>query len=335
MKVLICDDDYEQLQLLNRYVQKQGHTTVICSRGMDAWSYLKAGEFDVVITDWRMPILDGLELCRRIRRQSKDTYTYVVLLTAMDAMSDLKDAMLAGADDYIRKPLEREELEARLIAAQRICSVYETLFSRQKELAKLNEVIRKQARTDPLTKLFNRMQLKEDLASIACRSDRYDILHAFLLLDIDEFKRYNDHYGHLSGDDLLVRVSDSLRSQMRSGDSVYRYGGEEFLVVLYGQDEGGMVLAAQRIRRAIEAMNIPHEKSILRKLTISIGASLHERGKHPLETLRAADRALYSAKSAGRNCVRVWSRTSTNSGVILPAGSFESPEMPETPAETH
>jgi DNA-binding response OmpR family regulator len=130
MKILLCDDDSDQLALINRYVQRLGHRTVLASNGSDAWSQLSTGEFDLVITDWLMPGPDGLELCRRVRQRGTGPYTYLIVLTAFGESSDLSRTVRAVADDYIQKPVRDDELEVRLIAAQRECEIYAALAGR-------------------------------------------------------------------------------------------------------------------------------------------------------------------------------------------------------------
>ncbi|MBL4632421.1 MAG: diguanylate cyclase [Kofleriaceae bacterium] len=301
MRLLLCDDDPDQLQLLNRYVRRLGHTTVLAANGSDAWAHLNAGEFDVVITDWLMPRPDGLELCRRIRKKQFEPYTYIILLTALGDSCDLARTMRAGADDYIRKPLRSEELEARLIAAERVCSVYAKLARRQQELVLLNRQVREQARTDPLTQLSNRLRLQEDLVALSCRAERYGMSHSILLADIDYFKGYNDRYGHPKGDKVLRRVADTIGAQMRASDMLYRCGGEEFLAISCSQDASGALRGAQRVQEAVTNLAIEHLGSPFGIVTISIGVAAHQPSACPEETICKADEALYRAKQAGRN----------------------------------
>lgn len=301
MRILLCDDDSDQLELINRHVQRMGHTTVLASNGSEAWSYLSDVEFDVVITDWFMPGPDGLELCRRVRNRGPGPYTYLIVLTALGETCDLSRTMRAGADDYIQKPLRCDELEARLIAAQRVCDVYASLAKRQCELVLLNKRVREQARTDPLTELSNRLRLIEDLDALACRADRYGTSHAFVLADIDHFKLYNDHYGHLEGDEVLRRIARTLRMAMRASDVAYRYGGEEFLAILSGQGPADVLRGVERIQSSIEKLGIEHRKSPFGVVTTSVGVAIHEPGANPNDTIDRADTALYRAKEAGRN----------------------------------
>ena len=195
----------------------------------------------------------------------------------------------------------------RLIAAYRVTDLHRRLAQQRDELAKLNRRLFEQSREDPLTHLGNRLRLREDLETLHARVERYGYSYAVILCDVDHFKAYNDRYGHLAGDEALVKVAKEIDEGRRSGDTAYRYGGEEFLIVLPEQSLETATTVAERLRVSIEALRIPHEPNEPSGLvTISAGVAALGVGdprRSPDDLLREADGALYRAKEAGRNRV--------------------------------
>jgi diguanylate cyclase (GGDEF)-like protein len=306
MKVLIAEDEAVSRLILERSVIALGHDCLVARDGDEAWALFEQAAVDAVISDWLMPGLDGLELCHRVRAHPRDGYTYFVLLTARSEKEHLLAGLAAGADDYLAKPLDRDELQARLIAAERVTSLYHQLAAQKVELERLNRQLAGQARTDPLTGLGNRFQLWEDLDALHERAARYGHRYALALCDVDRFKRYNDTYGHPAGDEVLRRVAGVLGGASRRGDRAYRYGGEEFLLLLPEQPPEGAVVAVERLRRAVECLAIPHAANPPGGVvTLSAGVTELPSGeqKDTEALLREADAALYRAKELGRNRV--------------------------------
>ncbi|CAN5271223.1 diguanylate cyclase [soil metagenome] len=312
MKILVAEDDATSLLILRRAVQKAGHECLTAKDGGEAWAMYKENpDVDVVISDWMMPDVDGLELCRRVRAEEREGYTYFIFLTALGDKEHLLQGFEAGADDYLSKPLDRAELEMRLISARRLTTLHERLDEQRAELERLNGLLADQARTDPLTGLNNRLRMREDLEVLSARARRYDQGYGVILCDVDCFKLYNDTQGHLAGDDVLKKVAEVLSETVRMGDTVYRYGGEEFLALLPEQSVEGSRQVAERLRHGVERLGIPHEaRTHPGIITISAGVSstLSEAGgsKTSDDLLKAADEELYRAKEAGRN--RVFAR---------------------------
>ena len=243
-----------------------------------------------MITDWEMPGMDGTELARAIR-EHRGAYAYVMVLTGAADEDAARAVMQAGADDLILKPLVAAELERKLIAAGRVTALHRRMHD--------------DARHDLLTGLGNRLRLAEDLEALCGRVARYGHSYCVALFDVDGFKGYNDGAGHLAGDDVLRAVADGLRSEIRSGDAVYRYGGEEFLVLLPEQSLDSAALAAERLRAAVEALQLPHPGGGV--VTVSAGvAGLDDPERRPEELFEQADSALYEAKAGGRNRVHVY-----------------------------
>lgn len=306
MRVLIAEDDPLSGRLLQRAVDKFGYESQLARDGKEAWRLFTSGEVEVIISDWTMPDLDGVELCRRVREYTGASYTYFIFMTAHNSKEYFLTGMEAGADDYLLKPVDLTELKVSLIAAERVTSLHRKLNSQKAELERLNLELSEQARRDPLTHLFNRLRLREDFEEIRNLMDRYGHRFAFALCDIDHFKAYNDHYGHLAGDDALRAVAGAISEQCRASDLAYRFGGEEFLVIFPEQSIPEAVTVAERLREAVEAVNILHEaKDPPGVLTISVGVSAcdHEMPKHPEVLVKEADVALYHAKTSGKNRV--------------------------------
>ena len=308
---MIAEDDAVSLLILRRAVEKLGHECLTAGDGEEAWRIYKENpDLDVVISDWMMPVVDGLELCRRIRGGKEERYTYFIFLTALGDKEHLLMGFEAGADDHLSKPLDRDELEVRLISARRLTKLHQQLAEQRVELEKLNTRLADQARTDPLTGLGNRLRMQEDLEILRVRAGRYDQTYCTILLDIDSFKSYNDTHGHPAGDEVLRKIAKAIESHCRSGDTAYRYGGEEFLIILPEQSLETGAKVAGRLRRAVEKLHIPHEaKGSSGVITLSLGLSILESGtdKSPEALLEEADEALYQAKEDGRNRVFTYS----------------------------
>ncbi len=305
MKILIAEDDAVSRTILRRAVEKLGHECQAAADGEEAWALYKENpDLDVIISDWMMPGVDGLELCRRVRGDNRDGYTYFIFLTALGDREHLLQGLEAGADDYLSKPLDRDELGMRLTSALRVTELHRRLAFQNGELEKLNRMLFEQSRQDPLTSLSNRLRLREDLQVLQSRTERYGHNYAVVLCDVDFFKAYNDRYGHIAGDDVLRQVAATISSGLRTGDTAYRYGGEEFLVVLPEQDAEAAVAITDRLRQAVEDLGLPHaDGGPGGVLTISAGVAVSAGAGDTDGLLKAADEALYAAKSGGRNRV--------------------------------
>jgi diguanylate cyclase (GGDEF)-like protein len=288
MHVLIADDDPGTRLLVRTAVERLGHTCTDAEDGAVAWRRFQASGPEVVITDWDMPGMDGTSLARAIRAVDAGPYTYVIVLTGAADEAAARAAMEAGADDLMNKPPEPAQLERQLIAAGRVTALHRRLHD--------------DARQDALTGLGNRLRLAEDLETLRGRVERYGHAYSVALFDVDRFKAYNDAKGHPAGDEVLRRVAGALRAELRAGDAAYRYGGEEFLVLLPEQSPGAAMPAADRLRAAVEALALPHPAGGV--VTVSAGLAGFEGPRsRPDELLELADQALYRAKEAGRNRV--------------------------------
>ncbi len=290
MKVLIAEDEAGSRLLLAAAVERLGHECVAAEDGESAARMYSELHPEVVITDLAMPGLNGSELVARIRSEPDAPYAYVIVLTAESDEATARAAMEAGADDLVIKPLDPAELERKLIAAQRVTGLHRRMHS--------------DARQDALTSVGNRLRLAEDLDALCGRVVRYGHAYCVALLDVDHFKAFNDGAGHLAGDDVLRTVAGALAQTIRRGDALYRYGGEEFLVLLPEQRLDGAALAGERLRAAVEALGLEHPDG--GTVTASVGvAGLGGATCSPDALFELADRALYRAKEGGRNRVEV------------------------------
>ena len=298
MKVLVVDDDPGSLMVAKAVVEQSGYECLSATDGDAAWQIFQEHRPQVVVTDWMMPGLNGLELCEAIRRGETDSYTYLVLLTSFGSQDDVLAGMESGADDYVTKPLDPFTLRTRLLVALRVTALHT-------ELGRYRQELTRQARTDPLTNLDNRLKLTEDLDLLHKRALRYGTRYSLALCDVDYFKSFNDLQGHPAGDEALKAVAETLTALARDTDGIYRYGGEEFLLILPDQSGRDARVAVDRIRAGIQSLGITHKGNPEGVLTISAGISTftadHPVGSGPL--LKEADDALYSAKAAGRNRV--------------------------------
>jgi two-component system cell cycle response regulator len=308
MRVLIAEDSPVARIMLERAVSALGHECILATDGSQAWDLFTRHGADVVISDWMMPGMDGDVLCRRVRESSASSYTYFILLTSLEDQDHVLEGMEAGADDYLKKPFELDDLKARLIAARRVTSLHDRLRAQQGEMEDLNRRLFQESRHDPLTGLGNRTALREQLAELNGRAARDQGAYSVVLCDVDRFKAYNDTVGHLAGDEVLRAVAGAFASERRSGDGVYRYGGEEVLVLLPDQSLDCAAVVAERLRATVEALAIPHAAcGPGAVVTVSLGvAHLEQSDDGDAEAIvKRADLALYRAKDLGRNRVEI------------------------------
>jgi|SRR5579884_1000215 len=298
LHVLIADDDPVSRLVVRSAVERLGHVATVVEDGAQALRTFERERPGVLITDWRMPGLDGTALTKAIRERGHEGYTYVIVLTGEADDRAAREAMRAGADDLIVKPLDDAKLEHQLIAAQRVIDLHERL--------------RADTRADALTGVANRRAMDEELSVLRLRALRYGHDLAAVLLDLDRFRDFNDRAGHPAGDELLKRVAAQLKVSLRGSDSLYRYGGEEFLALLPDQSTETATIAAERLCAAVRAMLVEHPAGGF--VTISAGvAALHD-GESAEQLLARATGALHAAKQAGRDCVRA-----ADDGIVLPA----------------
>jgi diguanylate cyclase (GGDEF)-like protein len=304
MKGLIAEDDRGTVAMLTHALTRAGLEVVTARDGAVAWDLLRTqGGLSLAIVDWMMPGLDGLELCRLIRRDPALSTMYVILLTARDARADLVAGLKAGADDYIVKPFDFEELHARVHVGMRVATLQDRLGTQVSELQIARDALDRLANTDGLTELCSRRRWYEVATNELPRSQRYGRPFSLLLIDIDFFKRVNDTFGHAAGDDVLRQFGRLLREETRGGDVLGRVGGEEFAVLLPEITLDAAEQAAARILRQCRAMTVETAAGSV-QITCSIGVSEAALTDSTIESIvHRADAALYEAKRQGRDRV--------------------------------
>jgi two-component system, cell cycle response regulator len=300
--VLIAEDDPIFRRILQSCLQSWNYRVRACENGLDAWRVLQQEHApQLAILDWMMPGMDGIEICRRIRGLQQDSYRYVLLLSAKDDKHDVVQGLEAGADDYLTKPFDVDELHARVRAGKRILEL-------QNELIQARESLRFEALHDHLTGVWNRGAVLNLLQREVQRRQRSGEALGVVMADVDHFKNINDSYGHLVGDAVLAEVARRLTASVRGYDSVGRYGGEEFLVIVPGCDPKGLIVSAERLRRVIADCPIDSSSGPI-PVTLSVGlVSVDADNTEPVEHIalvQAADSALYRAKAGGRNRVEI------------------------------
>ncbi|NQT16065.1 MAG: diguanylate cyclase [Planctomycetes bacterium] len=299
MKVLIAEDNNVARHALEAVLNLWGFEVVSTRDGQEAWTALqKDDSLQLAVLDWMMPKMDGIELCRRVRQSNSQRYLYMILLTAKENRESLLQGLNAGADDFLTKPFDPDELEQRLRAGQRIVQL-------QNELLATQERLRVQATHDPLTGVLNHGAILEVLDCEVERACRNGLPVSLIMADLDHFKRVNDTHGHQIGDRVLRFAAQTISRSIRCYDSVGRYGGEEFVVVLPGAKIDEAEAFAERIRAELAGRTIDVEATRL-NVTVSLGVATEDppAASRADSLVYAADMALYRAKSDGRNCVR-------------------------------
>lgn len=300
MRILIAEDDPVCCRLLEATLERHGYEVVVACDGNEASRLLRAqGAPRLAVLDWMMPGIDGIQLCRQIRTEADWPYVYVILLTSRDRKQDVIEGLDAGADDYLVKPFDAHELKARLCAGRRIIEL-------QDQLIAARESLREQATHDSLTALWNRPAILDILQRELERARRFSVSVGVIMADVDHFKQVNDTRGHLVGDAVLREIGRRMLACLRPYDTIGRYGGEEFLVVLPECDGMTTFGLAQRLLETINGTPIACPDGPV-YTTLSLGAVSSTDGAvtDPAGLLRAADAALYQAKSAGRNRVEM------------------------------
>jgi len=311
IKVLIVDDDNKLRRLLSHLLASAGYQVIEAGDGEEGLSLALQEAPQIVVTDWSMPGMSGLELCRTLRRMESGRHTFVLMLTAREEEERVLDAFNAGADDYVTKPFNPRILLARVQAGRRLIELQQQVetdkIERLKQVGDLGLMTRKlrtAALTDFLTELPNRRYAMSRLEQEWAAAKRLQRPLSVVVIDIDHFKRVNDDFGHDVGDLVLKAVSDALRARTRRGDVVCRLGGEEFLVINVNSDLTGAWQCAERLRAAVEQTEI-RAGEFAGRITVSLGVAQRQRGmKGPQSLLKAADAAVYEAKAAGRNTIR-------------------------------
>ena len=302
--ILIVDDVPNNLRLLDEILDEMSYNTIFANSGKQAVEIVEKHtiQIDLILLDLMMPEMDGIEVCTIIKSNPMCQDIPVIFITADESPQSLLNAFKTGAIDYLKKPLDKAELLLRVENQLKLNKVYAGLRRSNDELLEAYALLQQLATVDPLTGLENRRSLM-DFAEVQLKlAKRYKSFFSILLIDLDYFKKINDTYGHLIGDEILKNIAKILKESLRNVDHIGRFGGEEFIVILPNTTLKNAVLVAEKVRDAIA--NFVHnieEQNI--QTTVSIGiASYNPLDDDVNQIIERADHALYTAKSSGRNC---------------------------------
>ena len=312
--VIIAEDEPSVRALLGRQLDDAGYSVVLCADGSEALEAVRRQGSGIIIADWMMPKMDGIELCRAVRELCASEelgVVYYILVTAQSKQEQMVAGLDAGADDYLTKPYHAKELLARLRAGERIFELQRQLMRGQDELRAANrqlETLNREleciANTDSLTGLANRRRLFERLEESWSLARRHQRPLTCVMFDLDDFKQVNDELGHSAGDDVLREIGQILAAQSRRHDIIGRFGGEEFLLICPETSIDGATVAAERIRQRVAGQPIAVAGSTV-QVTLSAGvAGARPEHKSADAWIAEADAMLYRAKGGGRN--QVW-----------------------------
>jgi diguanylate cyclase (GGDEF)-like protein len=296
-RILVVDDHEDNVELLRARLEARGYQVEAARDGLEALERVDARAPDLILLDVMMPKLDGIEVVRRIKGNPQLPFIPIIMQTALETTEDKVEGLDAGADDYITKPIDFAELEARVKSLLRIKAL-------QEELARANESLLRMSQIDGLTGVDNRRHIEERLTEMYEHSARLNEPLAVVMCDVDHFKSVNDTYGHQAGDAVLRQVAEVLRDTAREIDRVGRYGGEEFLVLLPGAHVQDAVAFADRVRQAVADREFAYDGGVVRRtLSAGVAAWPHPDVRHQEALVKCADDALYVAKESGRNRV--------------------------------
>ncbi|HKV82754.1 MAG TPA: diguanylate cyclase [Candidatus Sulfotelmatobacter sp.] len=293
-KILVADDSRIYRSLVETVLAEAGYKLLFAQNGREAFSAIEKHEPSLLITDWEMPDITGLELCRKIR-QDHERYVHIILLTSNTEKDQIIEGLDAGADDYLTKPFHPGELLARVAVGRRVAELHRQIQAK-------NLLLEQLAQTDSLTGLPNRRAIEDWTKRELSGAERHGFALWLVIADLDHFKSINDTYGHGAGDLVLQRFAELLRENTRASNLCGRIGGEEFVLALSHVDRSGVETAVERIRRQFEAEMFTFDGKVI-TATASFGITGFQGRNAPSldNLLREADAALYLAKGKGRN----------------------------------
>lgn len=326
-RILVVDDHPDNIELLKARLEARGYEVETAEDGEEALKKVFERPPSLVLLDVMMPRMDGFETVRRIKANKDLPFVPVIMQTALDSTQDIVEGLNAGADDYITKPLNFAELEARVKSLLRIKALQESLEERERQLEEINEKLERMSMTDGLTGIANRRSLEEKLQDMFEHSLRLHEPLSIVMCDIDRFKSVNDTYGHQAGDDVLKQFAEVIQKEAREIDKVGRYGGEEFMLLLPGTVLDAAVTFAERVRQCVESHTFEFEGGTLKR-TMSCGVASwpHPRIQHKDDLIKAADDALYVAKKTGRNRAIRFDSQEFNANTEEQPGEADGPE---------
>lgn len=299
-KILIVDDSKLIAHVAKTILIKQGHEVLLAQDGKAGLEAAKSGQPDIILLDLIMPVMDGYEVCGHLKAEESTKEIPIIMVTSKAETADKVKGLQMGALDYVTKPFDEAELVARVNIHLRLRELYQAVQEQNRQLQEM-------ANRDGLTGLYNHRYFHEQLAQDFLRARRYHEDLSCVLLDIDYFKKFNDTYGHQTGDVVLRTLAEVIERSIRDSDLAARYGGEEFALVLYHTDKSAAYEVAERLRQMVESHEVQDNDNLLH-VTISAGIATfpHERVHDSKELIEYADQALYKAKENGRNRVETF-----------------------------
>ena len=299
-KILLIDDSRLIAHVAKTILTKRGHKVILAQDGLVGLEAAKSEQPDIILLDLIMPVMDGYEVCKKLKQEESTNEIPVIMLTSKAEPADKVKGLEMGALDYVTKPFDEGELVARVNIHLRLKELYEAVQDKNRQLQEL-------ANRDGLTGLHNHRYFQEQLSKDFLRARRYHESLSCILFDIDYFKKFNDTYGHQTGDVVLSTLGRVIEESIRDSDFAARYGGEEFAVILYHTDRSAAVDVAERLRQMVEGRKI-HDKDEVLNVTISVGVATfpHEEIRDSKRLIECADKALYKAKENGRNRVEAF-----------------------------
>lgn len=297
-RILVVDDNQDNIEIMSTRLRFRGYEVLEASDGEQALALVREAAPDLILLDVMLPDIDGYEISRRIKGATDLPFIPIILVTARDSTQDKVAGLDAGADDYLTKPINFPELEARVRSMLRIKRLQDELEEKNRELERLSI-------SDGLTGLFNHRHILDLLCDEFERVERTNELVSVAMFDLDRFKAVNDTYGHQAGDRVLGEMADILRESARDVDRLGRYGGEEFLALLPETSLDDAAVFVERVRREVARRPFDIGRDEPLRMTVSAGVATypHESMDSPEMLVRFADDALYAAKAAGRNRV--------------------------------
>ncbi|MGI9089984.1 MAG: diguanylate cyclase, partial [Gemmatimonadaceae bacterium] len=323
-RILVVDDHPDNIMVLRARLEARGYLVDSAEDGEEALEKIHASPPDLVLLDVMMPKIDGMEVARRMKSDRSLPFIPVIMQTALDSTESMVQGLDAGADDYISKPINFRELEARVKSLLRIQALQRELAERERQLSEANDQLLSMSRTDALTGLDNRRHLGERLHEMWEHSTRLQEPMSLVMCDIDHFKRVNDEHGHQAGDAVLQQFAALLKADAREIDRVGRYGGEEFVLILPGTVLDAAVTFAERLRAAVEdhVFDLGNGDTLRRTMSCGVAAWPHPLIQNQEGLIRTADEALYVAKETGRNRVIRYDGEEFNEHIAQAAGSI-------------
>lgn len=304
---MVVEDSKVAIKAITDHLEDMGVLPLVAETGSAAIEMYRNERPDIILLDIILPDIDGFDVAKEIRRlQGENDWTAIIFLSVMSKDEDLAQGIEVGGDDYLMKPVGRVVLQAKVNAMHRLIRMQRALVGLTERLNGVNQELQRLSTTDGLTGIANRRLFDESLDREWRRCRRIKKPLSIILFDVDFFKKYNDKYGHQTGDECLRLVAKEVsRTASRPGDMAARYGGEEFVLILAETDQEGACWVADRIRQNLSALKIPHDDSDYKHVTISCGVVSVVPGEElsAEKLVKSADIALYIAKEQGRNRV--------------------------------